>query len=466
MSATEDIDRRFAPFAARMRAAGLQPLNITAFRHYYGELLRGNTGLIPEASLEPVADLPDAEALDGYAASGRAAMRRVVVLKLNGGLGTSMGLDRAKSLLPVKDGHSFLDIIARQVLSARARYGCAMPLLLMNSFNTRDDSLAALARFPELQGPLPLDFMQNVIPKVLQENLAPAEWPADPDLEWCPPGHGDLYTALVTSGVFDALVANGFEYLFVSNADNLGAVIDEQILGYVAENEIPFLMEVADRTEADKKGGHLARLQSGQLTLRESAQAPDEEQDIFQDIERHRYFNTNNIWLRVSALRDLFAHTGEIVPLPMIRNAKTLDPKDSASPGVYQLETAMGAAIAVIPGAQAVRVPRKRFAPVKLTSDLLALWSDLYVLTPAWNVELNPARELGPITIQLDPRYFKLIDDLEARVPDGAPSLLHCERLAVRGDVRFERDIRITGDVVIDNPGPGQLVIAAGSHLE
>ena len=464
-STTYDIDQMFIPFSARMSAAGLDPVHIATFRRYYTELVEGRTGLLAESMIEPVTELPDVKTMHGDAEVGRAVMQRVVVLKLNGGLGTSMGLERAKSLLPVKDGYSFLDIIAHQVLAARKRYRSVTPLVLMNSLNTRDDSLAVLARYPELAGPISIDFMQSAVPKVLQENLSPAEWPADPDLEWNPPGHGDLYTTLTTSGMLDTLIDHGYEYLFVSNADNLGAVLDEQILGYIAQQQIPFLMEVCDRTEPDKKGGHLARLHDGQLVLRESAQCPDEEQDIFQDITRHRYFNTNNIWLRLSTLKDLLARHEHVLPLPMIRNGKTLDPKDSRSPKVYQLETAMGAAISVFPGAQALRVPRKRFAPVKLTSDLLALWSDLYVLTDKWTIALNPDRDLKPITIDLDPRYYKLIDQLQARVPDGPPSLLHCSRLAVEGDVRFEQDVRISGDAEIRNPKSEQLVLKAGTHI-
>jgi UTP--glucose-1-phosphate uridylyltransferase len=466
-SSERNTDAQFAPFAEKMRAAQLQPIAVDTFRHYYGELLRGNTGLISEATLEPIADLPDAEALgEADEAAGRDAIGRAITLKLNGGLGTSMGLEQAKSLLPVKDGLSFLDISARQVLEIRRRYGCAMPLVLMNSFNTREDSLAALARYPELDVGLPLDFMQHQVPKVLQEGFAPAAWPQNPSLEWCPPGHGDIYPALITSGMLDALLGAGYEYAFVSNADNLGAVLDLRILGYVARSGAPFLMEVADRTEADKKGGHLARRADGQLVLRESAQCPKEDEAAFQDTSRHRYFNTNNIWLNLKALKRQLDASGGVIRLPMIRNSKTVDPTDSASPQVYQLETAMGAAIAVFAGAQAIRVPRTRFAPVKLCSDLLALWSDVYTLTEDYHIVVSPARRLGPIAIDLDPRYYKLLREMQARFPDGAPSLIDCARLTVRGDVRFGRGVKVVGDARISHEGPGQLLIEPGSRLE
>lgn len=463
--AAADLATLFVPFEQKMQAAGLGPLFIATFQHYLGELLAGSTGLIPESVISPVDSLPDIESLQSYHEAGRQAIGQAVTIKLNGGLGTSMGLARAKSLLPVKNGYSFLDIIARQVLDTRQRYGCQMPLVLMNSFNTRDDTLAALARYPELAGPLPLDFMQHQQPKVLQNDTAPASWPADPDLEWCPPGHGDLYAALLDSGMLESLLAAGYEYAFVSNADNLGAVMDLQILGYMATHDVPFLMEVADRTPADKKGGHLARSHSGGLLLRESAQCPKEDEGTFQDIERHRYFNTNNIWLRLSALQALLEASGGVVRLPMIRNSKTVDPKDPSSPRVYQLETAMGAAIAVFAGAQAMRVPRSRFAPVKLCSDLLGFWSDAYVLTDDWRLIQNPARALEPLSVTLDQRYYKLLDDLLARVPQGAPSLLHCSRLSITGDVRFEGGVAIRGDAAIVHRGPEQLVVPAGSQI-
>ncbi|MCP4043886.1 MAG: UTP--glucose-1-phosphate uridylyltransferase, partial [Gammaproteobacteria bacterium] len=348
----------FAPFIQCMRAEGLPDSVIRTFEHYYAQLAEGETGLIPETAIVPIDALPDAEEFPPeLAEAGEAALSKTVLLKLNGGLGTSMGLDKAKSLLEVKNGLSFLDIIARQALHS------GFPLVLMNSFSTRDDSLARLEQYPGLQGAVPLDFLQHKVPKITATDLTPVSWAADPLLEWCPPGHGDLYTALVTSGMLDTLLEADFEYAFVSNSDNLGAVLEPTILGFFAEKGFPFLMEVADRTPADKKGGHLARLPEGQLVLRESAQCPDGDLGAFQDIDRHRYFNTNNLWLHLPALKRLMVSRENVLSLPMICNRKTVDPRDGSSTPVYQLETAMGAAIAVFPGAGAIRVPRSRFAP-------------------------------------------------------------------------------------------------------
>jgi UTP--glucose-1-phosphate uridylyltransferase len=431
----------------KMRAEGLPDEAVRTFEHYYRQLAAGETGLLPESEIEPVESVPDSEELPDADAAD--ALARTLVIKLNGGLGTSMGMTRAKSLLEVRDGLSFLDIIARQVLALRERFGVKLPLLLMNSFATREDSLAALERYPDLAvDGLPLDFVQHKEPKLLAEDLTPAQWPPDPGLEWCPPGHGDLYTAMVTSGTLDALLYAGFRWAFVSNSDNLGAVLDSRILAWFAGEEMPFLMEVADRTQADRKGGHLAQRRDGGLVLREIAQTPDEDVDTFQDITRHRYFNTNTLWVDLEALARVMRERAGVLGLPMIVNRKTVDPADSSSPPVIQIETAMGAAIDVFDGARAVRVPRRRFAPVKTTSDLLVLRSDAHVLAADGAVE--PAGDRLPVVELSDD--FKLVDDFESRFPAGPPSLRDAVRLKVDGDVVFGSGVVVRGQVELQGP--------------
>ncbi len=451
---------RFAPFAEKMTAEDLPDVVVSTFGFYYSELLQGATGLIPEASILPVDTLPDAETLPAqYTESGKAALSHTVLIKLNGGLGTSMGLSKAKSLLPIKNGLSFLDIIARQALATE------MPLVLMDSYNTSADSLAALRAYPQLWSDIPLDFLQHKVPKVAQADLSPVAWPANPELEWNPPGHGDIYTALLTSGQLDILLDRGYKYAFVSNADNLGAVMDTAILGYFVESELPFLMEAADRTLADRKGGHLARLASGQLILRESAQCPSEDEMDFQDISRHHYFNTNSLWLDLALLKKVLEEKQGVLGLPLIRNQKTLDPRDPRSPLVYQLETAMGSAISVFEGAGAIRVLRSRFAPVKTTNDLLAIRSDAYVLSDDYRVIPNPARSRGELLVDLDAKHYKLVDDLDSRFPFGAPSLLRCDSLTVQGDVRFGQEVVCMGSVNMYNLTNQQKLIDDFAHF-
>lgn len=452
---------RFAPFADKMAAEGLPEIVIRTFAHSYAQLVNGETGLISESEIQPVTSLPDAETLsEATDLKGRQVLPQTVLLKLNGGLGTGMGLDKAKSLLTVKEGLTFLDIIAQQTIKAE------IPLVLMNSFSTRDDSLQALKAYPELKGNIPLDFLQHKVPKIRQGDFSPACCSENPELEWNPPGHGDIYTAFMTSGLLETLLSEGYRYAFVSNADNLGAVIDTSILGYFAESEAPFLMEVADRTEADRKGGHLARYPDGQLLLRESAQCPAEDEEYFQDISRHRYFNTNSLWLNLELLQAVLEEKQGVLGLPPIYNRKTVDPRDSESTAVIQIETAMGSAISVMAGAAAIRVPRSRFAPVKTTDDLLAVRSDVYLLNDEYCVVPNPERTTGPPVVRLDGRYFKLIDDFEVRFPEGAPSLLACSRFSVEGDVRFGKDVVCNGEVRVINESEEQKFIDDFTRFE
>jgi UTP--glucose-1-phosphate uridylyltransferase len=445
----------FAPFEARMRAAGLPDLAIRTFRHYYQALVAGAQGLLSRDEIEPVTEVERADALPPPGAAAEAALRRTVVIKLNGGLGTSMGMTRAKSLLPVKDGLTFLDVIARQVLHLRRATGCHVPLVLMNSFRTREDSLGLLGRYEKLSGDLPPDFLQHKVPRIREDDLSPAVWPANPEYEWCPPGHGDLYTALVTSGLLGELRRRGFAHAFVSNSDNLGAVLDPRILAWFAGSGVPFAMEVCDRTESDRKGGHLARLPDGRLTLRESAQCPRAERASFEDVGLWRYFNTNSLWLDLVALERLLAGRDGVLGLPLIRNVKSIDPQDDASARVIQLETAMGAAISVFEGARALLVPRERFAPVKTTSDLLALWSDAFVLSEDQRLVPAPGRRAGDLVVDLDPAFFRRIDDLFERFPSGAPSLRECTRFVVAGDVRFGAGVTCRGAVRVE-AAPGE----------
>jgi UTP--glucose-1-phosphate uridylyltransferase len=416
-----------------MRAAGVPEAARATFARLFQRLVEGDdTGVIHGDELEPVLELPSFEDLPEPA--DRAVLDRAVVIKLNGGLGTSMGLSSPKSLIEVKPGVTFLDAIVRQVLALRRRHGAKLPLVLMNSFSTREATLRELERYSDLPvDGLALDFVQSMEPKLRADDLTPVEWPADPRLEWAPPGHGDIYPSLAGSGMLAALLERGYEYAFVSNSDNLGAVLEPRILSWLAADRLPFLMEVVEGTAADRKGGHIAR-RDGRLVLRETAQAPEGD-DSFGDFERWRHYNTNNLWIHLPAL----AERSGVIDLPLIVNRKTVDPGDPASPEVLQLETAMGAAVGAIEGAAALRVPRARFAPVKTTNDLLVVRSDAYVLRED-DGRLEPAPEragMAPPVVDLDQRYFRLLADFEARFPNGPPSLAGAERLVVRGDVRF-----------------------------
>lgn len=442
-----------------MTEAGVAPAAIETFTRFYRLLESGETGVVREADVEPLTDVVHRDTLQVDEDAAREALARTAIIKLNGGLGTSMGMDRAKSLLTVRDAGpggeggslTFLDVIVGQVRAARARTGAPLPLVLMNSFRTREDTLAALAPYEDLavEG-VPLDFLQNKEPKLRADDLTPVTWPADPSLEWCPPGHGDLYPALHASGVLRALLDAGFRYASVSNSDNLGAAPDAAMAGWFAASGAPFAAEVARRTPADRKGGHLVvRRSDGRIVLRETAQTLPEDADAASDIARHRYFNTNNLWFDLEALAAALDASGGVLELPLIRNTKTVDPTDPSSPQVVQIESAMGAAVEVFDGAVAIEVGRDRFLPVKTTNDLLLLRSDVYRLDDDHRL----VAQVDAPLVDLDRAHFTVVADFDARFADGAPSLRGARSLTVRGEWTFGGGVEVVGDARLDDAG-------------
>lgn len=432
----------------KMVAAGVDEVAIETFAHYYRLLEHGETGMIPESSIEPLdmESLADVDVPDDVAAD---AIRATAVIKLNGGLGTSMGMDRAKSLLCVRRGLSFLDIIARQVLHLRREYDVPLPLIFMNSFRTSGDTMAAIARYEDLPvDGLPLEFLQNKEPKLLLKDLNPVSWPKDPDLEWCPPGHGDLYTALRGTGLLSRLIDAGYRYVFVSNSDNLGAVPDARVAGWFAASGAPFAIEAVRRTASDRKGGHFARRKiDGRIVLRETAQTRDVDKEALADLSRHRYCSTNNLWFDLRAMQAELDRRGGILGLPLIRNVKTVDPSDPKSPEVVQVETAMGAAIEIFEGARTIEVGRDRFVPVKTTNDLLVLRSDVYDL--GQDFVLDQSAEAVPF-VELDGDFYKHVGEFDKRFPEGAPSMKEATSLRVDGDFTFGRGVRVVGEVSLE----------------
>ena len=432
-----------------MRRRGLGSEAVTVFEHYYRQLEGGAQGTIPEDTIEPLRDVQTLVEVNVTDEEARQALSQTAVIKLNGGLGTGMGMTGAKSALEVKDGLTFLDIIALQVLALRERWGVELPLVLMNSFRTSEESLKILAKYPTLPvDGLPLDFIQNAEPKLRPDDLMPVQWPRDPELEWCPPGHGDVYVSLVTSGVLDALLKKGIRYAFLSNSDNLGATCDPDVAAWMVEHGLPFVAEVCKRSRSDRKGGHFAvRTSDGRLILRDTAMVAEGEERHFRDTKRHNTFNANNVWIDLRMLRERMTARQGVLGLPIVVNHKNVDPADPSSPEVIQMESAMGTAIEVFEGSEVILVPRTRFRPVKTTNDLLVIRSDFFSLDDSYHVV---AAADGPEPyVDLDSAY-RFVPGFEQRFPHGVPSMKDCTSLRVIGDPVFGANVRCVGDVLID----------------
>ncbi|MFW5473844.1 UTP--glucose-1-phosphate uridylyltransferase [Knoellia sp. CPCC 206450] len=446
-----------------MRERGVDERAVGAFTRFYGLLEAEATGYIHEDAIEPLGAVRSLADLDSDPDELTHALARSAVLKLNGGLGTSMGVQGPKTALQVRDGLTFLDIIARQVLALRRTHGVDLPLVLMDSFRTQEETLEILARHPDLEVEgLPLSFLQSAEPKLRSDDLTPVSWPEDPALEWCPPGHGDVYIALQSSGLLDTLRDRGIRYLFLSNGDNLGATFDPRIPAWMARDEVPYVAEVCERTRNDRKGGHLARRRSdGRIVLRDSAQVAPGEEQYFADNERHEYFHVNNLWVDLDVLAEELRQRAGVLELPIIVNRKTVDPTRKDSTPVIQIESSMGTAVEVFEGSQALFVPRDRFRPVKTTNELLLVRSDLYELDDASRVVSLIDHDEPFVDLSSD---YKFIEDFEARFPHGVPSIREAHSLVVDGDVTFGRDVVCVGDVTVRADSPR--TIEDGARLE
>lgn len=427
----------------RMLMRSMGPEITKEFLHRVELVFRGDTGKIrweeildlrPEDSIE-LTDLP-------LSPSPSELMGRLAVIKLNGGLGTSMGLTRAKTILPVRDGKNFLAIIREQLDLLRSRTGVNVPLVFMNSFNTEADFRAE----PSMQNlnpdGTPPEFLQNMVPRIYESNLLPVGDGTSED-HWCPPGHGDVYMALKASGILTKLLDSGRRFAFISNGDNLGATVDERILQYFQDTKLEFAMEITPKSPADLKGGVLFRRRGFRnISLLETAQVEDEHIKDFEDTVRFPYFSINNLYVHLETLRDRLAQG---LTLSLIVNPKKWEGKD-----VLQLEAAMGSACENFANMKVIRVARDRFAPVKNCSDLLVRRSDACLIRETDRaLTLHPDRKHIEPVVRLDDSYKKL-GDFDKLCP-VVPSLIAAESLTVKGAVVFDAPLRIEGKVSIEN---------------
>lgn len=431
-----------------MKDRQLREVSIHSFQRNLRQLVDGDHGQIPEASVEPFhgqGHAPD----PGTAVVSSDALSRTAAIKLNGGLGTSMGMSRAKSLLVAKEGQTFLQIIVGQMSRMRSRHDVRLPLYFMNSARTHADTLAHLGQVQHSRIHPIRFFVQSQVPRLWATNLRPVEWPGDPELAWCPPGHGEIYSVMYADGLLHRLRDEGVEQLFISNSDNLGAVPDPDIAAWFAASGRPFVVEVVEKTANDRKGGHFVRRRTdGRVMLRDTAQIPAEDIGAANDPARHPLVSTNNIWIRLEPLIDMLERHEGVLPLPVIRNEKPVNPRDSGSPRVVQLETAMGAAICLFENATTITVSRSRFVPVKTTEDLLLLRSDCFRLDEGGRVRAT----VTPLPhVRLSDSY-RGIRDFEERFA-AVPSLVSASRLDIQGDWRFQADITVTGDCVLTGSG-------------
>ncbi|MCF7901585.1 UTP--glucose-1-phosphate uridylyltransferase [Candidatus Woesearchaeota archaeon] len=438
-----------------MKKDNLPDFVIKNFIRLYEATLKNEAGHIREFCIKPVIDLKEYENIKQYENIGKENIGKIILGKLNGGLGTSMGLDKAKNLLEVKKGFNFFDVFRMQIDRFKEFEDIDIPLVLMNSFNTNKDTLEYFENYDDVNIH---SFLQFKHPKIYKDSLHPVK-EMDEKFIWNPPGHGDFFAALHDCKLLDHFLDEGYEYIFVSNGDNLGAVIDYSILGFIISNNIDFLMEVVKRTPSDKKGGHLVlRKSDNKLVLRESAQVHSDDKEHSENIVKHSFFNSNNLWINLKSVKKILEENNNCLNLPLIRNEKNINPQNLKSEKVFQLETGIGCAIELFPNSEALVISKERFAPVKKCSDLLALWSDIYIFNKHSQLVISPKRSLSPIVIELDDVYFKMFNDFNSRF-SVVPSLIDCTSFSIKGDFLFNKNVKFVGDVKLVNNTSKQVVL-------
>ncbi|XP_077294229.1 UDP-glucose pyrophosphorylase isoform X2 [Arctopsyche grandis] len=392
-------------------------------------------------------------------------LEKLVVVKLNGGLGTSMGCRGPKSVIPVRNDLTFLDLTVQQIEHLNKTYKCNVPLVLMDSFNTDEDTEKIIRKYKGLKVEI-FTFNQSCYPRINRESLLPIAKNCDvqDDLEaWYPPGHGDFYQSFHNSGLLEKFVEQGRKYCFISNIDNLGATVDLNILDLLLrpqpdKENVEFVMEVTNKTKADVKGGTLIQYDD-KLRLLEIAQVPSEHVEDFKSVKTFKFFNTNNLWVKLDAIQRVL-NRGSL-DMEIIVNNKHL----ANGLNIVQLETAVGAAMKVFDGAIGINVPRSRFLPVKKTSDLLLVMSNLYSLSQG-SLVMSPQR-MFPTTplVKLGDNHFAKVKEFLGRFAN-IPDLIELDHLTVSGDVTFGRGVSLKGTVIIIANHGDRIDIPSGAMLE
>lgn len=431
----------FSQIEKIMREQGSSDEKISLFQDLYNRYISERDSKIDWQNISTPSEssILDYSALDEVSGEeARSLLSELAVCRLNGGLGTSMGCVGPKSAIEVKNGLSFLDLMVEQIHTLNVTYGTNVPLVLMNSFNTDQDTQKIIGKYEDI---LPIHtFQQNAFPRLRKDSLLPVSAEKYGQQAIYPPGHGDFYQSILTSGILDRLIEEGKKYIFIANADNLGASVDLAILKLLKTSNSPYIMEVTNKTRADVKGGTLIKTADQPLRLLEIAQVPKDHVEDFKSVKKFRFFNTNNIWINLVKLKERLQNNS--LHLDVIVNRKSIEKLP-----IIQLETAIGSGINNFRGSLAVNVPRVRFVPIKKTDDLLLVQSNLFIIENGI-LRKNPERQFGGIPLIRLGEYFKSVDDYQNHF-ETLPDILELDLLTVVGDVYFGRNITLRGNVIL-----------------
>ncbi|XP_011011034.1 PREDICTED: probable UTP--glucose-1-phosphate uridylyltransferase 2 isoform X2 [Populus euphratica] len=370
---------------------------------------------------------------------------KIVVVKFNDTLGTALGFNGPKSLIGIRDGLTSLDLIVNQIQSLNLTYGCHIPLVLMNTIRTHDDSLKALEKYSTSNVDI-LPLSQGEHP---QKKSSSGQSSAD---ELYPSDHAAAFLSLMkSSGTLDVLLSQGKEYVHVVSSDNVAAAVDPRIMSHLSQNNIEYCMEVTPTTSYLSKS-KMASQQQGKFELAEIARALPKD-----STEKFKFIDTRSLWVNLKAIRRL-------VDTNALKIENLSISKEVEGDQMVLQETAAGSTIQLFDKAISVNVPQFRVVQLNATSDLLLLQSDLYstsegvlVRNTAQANPANPCIELGP--------EFEKVSDFQCRFK-SIPSIVGLDSLKVAGDVWFGADVVLKGRVsIVAKPGV-KLEIPDGAVLE
>ncbi|KAG0582020.1 hypothetical protein KC19_3G027000 [Ceratodon purpureus] len=384
-------------------------------------------------------------------------LHKLIVVKLCGTLGRSLGTTQPKSLVEIHSEQSFVDLAVQQIEVLNVKYNAKVLLVLATSDNTDRAVKQAVKKYSASDVDI-IVFNQTEYPREV--------WPVTPKLGedgGYLTNNGDLFAAFSFSGKLDELLALGKEYLFISNCDNLGATVDLNMLNNLSENQCDYCMEVTPKNGTDAENGAYVSSEGNiELLEFEEVSRSQNEKSRSGDV---KVVNTNSTWVNLKAVKRL----AEIEALDIYCSSKGAGEGENIT---FQLQTSSGAPlyslqvngeifenlpiegnsdlllVQFFDGSVAVEVPRTRFHPIRDTSDLLLFRSDLYTVREGV-VCPNPLRlsDVNP-TIELEGLKLRKMQYFTERLKH-IPSLLELSSLRVIGDVWFGSDVILQGKVVI-----------------
>lgn len=341
--------------------------------------------------------------------------KKICIIKLNGGLGTSMNCDRPKSLINVKNNMTFLEITLNQIREIQKKYQINLKVILMNSFYTHQETEEFIKNIDDI------DITCYEQSKFIRINKKTNEvFDGSKQEHFYPPGHGDLFQSLYDKNILEKLIEDKYEYLFVSNIDNLGSTINFRILDNIIQNDIDYCLETTEKTKHDIKGGTIIEYDNKHMIFEIAQCHPDN----LNEFMNFKYFNTNNVWCKIKSIYNLVKTHDYLKNIDLIINPKKLN-QDNNEIECIQLEFAIGSLIKFFDKTQFINVSRKRFIPVKNLSDLLLIMSNLY--------ELNDRYKLKLMTNEIPIIQIKGITDLKTFIKcfNDMPLFDHAQHITV-----------------------------------